>query len=819
MKATVIQSVILLLLLSSASTVPAVGQQQGTSGRADMILWFNKPAENRSDSLAIGNGRLGAVLHHGVTEELIQVSEETLWANGPVSVADGCRMKEQIPVLWTLLDEKRFKEANELVEKYCFDKRPQLRVDLMADMRLTFRGHERFSDYRRELDMRTAIARLSYTSRGARFTRESFISAVDKVMVIKLTCDKPGLISFDLGLSRGVADREYLTTTEDHMLIMRGPGNSPESGLEFELRCKALARGGTVTPHEDRLSVRNADDVLLVLNAETNFEYGKILDVDLPALCRHKIEAAASRPYEEMRAEHVAEHSGYFNRVELFLGSSTQEQRMLPTDERVNRVRGGERRERPAKRGRGPILPPVPDAVFESDPELEAQVFQFARYLLIASSRPGTQPAVLHGIWPNWRLAEKGANNAYHLNINIAENYWPAEVTGLGEMHEPVVDLLEEYLPNAGTYAREGYGCGGVVCGHNIDAWLAPSRRGATRAAAQWVGGFGWLSQHVWEHYAFSGDEAFLRERGMPILMAAAEFLLDYSRPDPVTGKVFIGPSGSPENSFLVDGEPVTTDYGISIDQEIAHELFRNCLTAADVLNMRDDPLIRRLEKALPRLELPTIGKDGRLLEWRDERVEHDPYHRHFAHLYGFHPGSRITVDESPKEAAAVMRSLRYRMGGDTEADYAPGRLDWQQAWYLSMWARFRNKDLFQRTYEDYIRIFLEPNLNSWWQSRPYQYDGSGAFTAGVAEALVQSHAGEIHLLPCLPEMWKEGRLRGFRARGGVTVSAEWNTERVKVTLITNRDGRFAVRYGASVREINLVRGRPVNLAFDASQL
>jgi len=821
MKATIIQLVVLLFLLNSTETSSLAGRKARISGRADMRLWFERAAQERNESLALGNGRLGAVLYHGVTEELIEISEETLWVNSTTSVEEGSRMKEHISTLWKLLDESRFKEANELVDKYCFDDRPQLRVNLMADMKLTFADHERFSDYRRQLDMSTAVARLSYSSQGARFIRESFISAVDQVMVIRLTCDKPGLISFDLGLSRELAGSEFLIKTENDVLIMRGPGGTPESGLKFELQIKALARGGTVTPHGDTLSVKKADSVLIILNAETNFEYGKILDVDLPTLCKKKIAAAARRPYEKMLAEHVAEHSGYFNRVELFLGPSTEEQRKLPTDERVNRVRGGERRERPMKKGREKrsTPPPVSEVAFERDPELEAQVFQFARYLLISSSRPGTQPATLHGIWPNWFIGARGSNNAYHLNINISENYWPAEVTGLGEMHEPVVDLLEKYLPNAGVYAREGYGCGGVVCGHNIDAWMAPSRRGMTRAAAQWVGGFGWISQHVWEHYAFSGDEVFLRERGMPILMAAAEFFLDYSRLDPVTGKIYIGPSGSPENSFLVDGEPLTVDYGISVDQETAHELYRNCLKAAEVLKMRDDPLIQRMEKALPRLALPKIGKDGRLLEWREERVEHDPYHRHFAHLYGFHPGNHITVDKNPKEAAAVMRSLRYRMAGDTEADYAPGRLDWQQTWYLSMWARFRNKDFFQRTYEDYFKIFLEPNLNSWWQRRPYQYDGSGAFTAGVVEALLQSHAGEIHLLPCLPEMWKEGRFRGFRARGGVTVNTNWNAESVDVELMANSDGRFKVRYGASVREITLEKGHPVNLKFDASQL
>jgi alpha-L-fucosidase 2 len=802
MKVRIIQLVILLVMLSFTNF--------GYS--ADMRLWFDNEALDRNETVALGNGRIGGVLWHGVAEELIQISEETLWVNSRTSVEEGSRMREHLPAIWKLLDEGRFKEAQNLMDKYCFDGRPQLRVNLMADMRLRFAGHGQFGDYRRELDMGTAVAMLSYTGKGAKFVRESFISAVDDVMVIRLSCDKPGLISFDLGLSRELEGSEYLVKAEGDVLIMRGAGDTPGSGLKYELQVKALARGGTVTPNGDTLSVKKADSVLLIVNAETNFEYGKILDVDLEALCKGKIEAAASRPFEKMLADHIAEYSSYFNRAELFLGSSTEEQRRLPTDERLNRMRGGPRIDIPKKERNVFVMP---ERDFERDPELEAQVFQFARYLLIASSRPGTQPATLHGIWPNWLIGNRGSNNAYHMNINIAENYWPAEVTGLGEMHEPLIDLLEKYLPNGGIYARQGYGCGGVVCGHNMDAWLSPSRRGATQAAAQWVGGFGWKAQHVWEHYAFSGDEVFLRERGMPIMMAAAEFMLDYSRPDSTTGKIYIGPSGSPENSFVVgEDDRLTVDYGISMDQEIAHELYRKCLKAAEVLKMEDDPLIRRMEKAIGLLALPGIGKDGRLLEWREERIEHDPGHRHFAHLYGFHPSDRITVDKSPEEAAAVMLSLRYRMGAGKEADYAPGRLDWQHGWYLNMWARFRERGLFWRTYEDYYKIFLEPNLNSYWQKRPYQYDGSGAVTAGMAEALLQSHAGEIHLLPCLPEMWKEGRFCGFRARGGVTVSASWNAESVDVELIANRDGRFKVRYGASVREITLEKGKPVKLTF-----
>lgn len=781
--------------------------------QSDMRLWYTQPAESRSDSLALGNGRVGAVMHHGVTEELIQLSEETLWVNQQVGVEEGCRLKDHIPTLWKLLDEGKFEEANALMEEYGFDERTQLRHELMAHLLVKFSGHEDYSDYRRELDLRRGVTRMEYTVNGTRFTRESFISAIDDVMVVRLTCDQPGMISFEVSLEREGASSVPEIIARDQVLRMHGAGGSPGSGVMFDLQIKAVADGGTVDATGEKLSIQGADSVLLYINAETNFEYGKLLNLNLEWLCRQKLESAAKRSYEKLRTDHVADHGSYFNRCELNLGESTPEQRSLPTNERVDRMRGGPRTERPSRRE--PYKRGVQTKI-TPDPELEAQIFQFARYLLISSSRPGTQPATLHGIWPN-EIGVDGHNMAYHMNINIAENYWPAEVTGLPEMHLPLIDLLEKYIPNARIYARENYGCGGVVCGHNVDPWFSIGRRGQTMAAAQWVGGFGWKAQHVWWHYEYSGDKEFLKERGLPIMKEAAEFLLDYSRPDPVTGEIYIGPSGSPENRFMIEGatnKRLTVDYGISMDQDIAHEVFRHCIEAADTLGIQNDPLIERMKKALPKLALAKIGKDGRLMEWREERVEEDPGHRHISQAYGFHPGNRFNVDDNPDLVDALKTTLRYRFGRGVEADYAPGRLDWQQSWYLNMFARMRDKKLFERVYWDFQRMYMEPNLNSWWTTRPYVMDASGAVTAGMAEALMQSHAGEIHLLPCLPDMWPEGHFEGFRARGGVTISAEWKAGSVTAKLVANHDGKFKVRYENNVREVSLKKGKSFEVKF-----
>ncbi|MEX0324359.1 MAG: glycoside hydrolase N-terminal domain-containing protein [Puniceicoccaceae bacterium] len=783
---------------------------------ADMTLWYRQAAKSRSDSLALGNGRIGAVLHHGVEKELIQLSEETLWVNRHVGVEEGCRLREKIPMLWELLDADEFEKANELVEDHAFDARTQLRHEMLANLFLEFTRLGPISDYRRELDMRNGLARLTFSDQQAQFLRESFISAVDDIMVIRLTCNQPGRISFSVRLDRNGAARDPEVIADGNVLRMYGPGGSPESGVMFDLQIEVRAEGGSVLADNDTLSVSGADSVILYVNAETNFEWGELLDDNLEALCASKIESAMGRSYADLRNDHVADHSSYFNRCELYLGESTREQKSLPTDERVDRMRGGPRVERPARND--PIYA-VEQTPMTLDPELEAQMFQFGRYLLISSSRPGTQPATLHGIWPN-DIGVEGHNMAYHLNINIAENYWPAEVTGIPEMHLPLFDLLEKYIPNASIYAREGYGCGGVVCGHNIDPWFSIGRRGATPAAAQWIGGFGWKAQHVWNHYAYSGDEEFLREQGLPIMLAAAEFFLDYSRQDPVSGKIYIGPSGSPENRFKVPGsgeKRLTVDYGISIDQEIAHELFRNCIQAANTLGIENSSLIERMKHALPLLALPGIDSKGRLMEWREERTELEPRHRHISQAYGLHPGNRFNVDDNPELVKALNKSLRYRFGGEREIDYAVGRLDWQQSWYLSIYARMRDKKQFERVYRDFMRVYMEHNLNSWWTTRPYVMDASGALTAGMAEALLQSHAGEIHLLPCLPDMWPEGSFSGFRGRGGVTIDASWNKEKVVATLRTNKDDVVLLRLGDSIKEVRVKTHKRTIVTFNRS--
>jgi len=752
-----------------------------------MRIWFRTPGKARNQTLPLGNGRLGALLYGDPAVERIDLSEETLWSGSPKRL-DRIGGHQHLPEIWKLLDEGDFAAAERLHSGQMLAASDFKRQEMLGELYLRFKDHDEVTDLRRELDLRTSVVRMQYTCRGIRFTREAFVSAVDQVLVVRITADRPSSVNVDVDLRREINASCQVLAGKGDTLTLTGHGDPSETGLKFEARLRAIQVGGTIAPAGDRLEIRGADSVLLLLAAATNFKNATVNGAPPAVSCERWIAAASAREYATMLAEHQAEHASYFSRAALDLGSSSPEQRALPTDERLKRfIKTGER-----------------------DANLEEQLFQMGRYLLICASRPNTQAATLHGIWPG-TYGEAGYNCAYHLDINISENYWPAEVTGLGDCALPLVDLVENLIPNARRTARDVYASRGASCAINVDGWLVTAPRGSTHYATQWVGGMAWISQSVWEHYAFSGDERFLRERAWPVMQEVALFFLDYNRTDPVSGKVYIGPSGSPENGFRHNDKRVTEDYGISMDQELAHEVFRNSLAAAKVLGI-DNAFTREVAAMLPKLALPRIDSDGRLLEWRTPREEADPSHRHLSHLYGFHPGNRILLDDAPAEASAVRKSLLGRLnvnGRGTDAEPGTGGIVWQRGWLLSMWARMREPETFYRTLQDFMRRTTEPNLCNKWGSRPYVLDGNGAFSGGVPEALLQSHAGQIHLLPCLPDAWQTGSFRGFRARGGITVDARWTPQSVDISLTANRDTTVDLRLGQHVEKLELKKGKP----------